>query len=194
MSDTPIAEGSHPELLASGEDGRNPPRGKRSKDGYLAFSGMRESTKYGILLYLLQSSAFPLSSGQVLWIVYRSRKFSEAELLRAGLFAETLAQDEKVRSRHRRDIEKLYTRVPSLNPKRLPEKRTIGIGYRDKGVLRPLHQQRERGVESFWDEDIRYLLPLSYDVCGKWITSEEVKSLIGENLLYLAIQQAQKQL
>lgn len=164
------------------------------KEGFTAIKWMKESTKYGILLFFLQNqNIYPLSEGQILWIVYRARKLSEAELLRSAKFSLVLTNSEQARLRSRSNISKLYYCVPSLDPKRLPEKRTIGIGYRDKGSLRPLHENHgSEGIE-FWDEDISYLLPLSYTIEGKWISAEEVISLVGVEPLILATLQVQKQ-
>jgi len=153
---------------------------------YSKIQGMRESTKYGILLFLLQSG-HELSDGQRLWIVYRSRKFSEAELLRSAELSLRLLQDDILRTRMRWEIRKIHHSVPSLNPKNLPEKRRIGIGYRDKGALRPLHRNRVLGERAFWDEDIQYLLPLTHEVTGRWITADEVVSLVGIDRLNLAL-------
>jgi len=182
---------SDPASLPDRQDGRNPPPGNPPKDGFTELRGMRDSTRYGILLYFMRNSdEWPLSDGQILWIVYRARKLSLAELLRAGQFSGELIKDKQVFKRVFKQIKETYFRVPSLDPKRIPEKRTIGIGYRDKGSLRPLHQQRRIGEEVFWDEDIAYLLPLNHKIEGRWITAEEVESLVGVDLLILAVMQS----
>jgi len=182
-SKTPI-----PEVPVLGQDGRNPPLASRSKDGFTALKGMRESTRYGILLYfLLNSVEWPLSEGQVLWIVHRSKKLSLSELQRSSTFLEELFHNEKTFSRMRREILDTYYRVPSLNPKRIPEKRTIGIGYRDKGSLRPLHEQRSIGEEVFWNQDLAYLLPYDKTEEGAWVTAEEVQRQVGMDHLILAL-------
>jgi hypothetical protein len=162
--------------------------------GFRSLKGMKQSTRYGILLFLLQSSeSFELSEGQRLWIIYRARKLSEAELLKAGEFSEKLLSDEVLRKRTKHQINETHVRVPSLNPKQLPEKRRIGIGYRDKGALRPLHHQRRIGEVVVWSEDIQYLLPLDQIVEGRWITADEVQSLIGVDLLNLSLAQIRSQ-
>lgn len=186
---------SDPEVPVLGQDGRNPPPGRRPRDGFTEKTkDMRESTAYGILLFFLNNTFdWPLSTGQRLWIVYRARKLSLPELLRAGQYSDLLISDEAVKQRMFRRIREIYFAVPSLDPKQIPEKRTIGIGYRDKGSLRPLHQTRTIGEEVFWDEDIAFLLPFGHEIEGKWITAEEVESLVGRDLLILAIQQIQRQ-
>lgn len=162
--------------------------------GFRSLKGLKRSTRYGILLYILQNSLlYDLSEGQKLWIIYYARKFSEAELLKAGKFSEQLSQDLTVQQRMKHHIRETHIRVPSLNPLQLPEKRRIGIGYRDKGALRPLHHQRRLGDRIFWDEDIRYLLPLNVEVTGRWLTAEEVSGLAGVDHLSLSLAQIQVQ-
>jgi len=194
MANTPFSKGPRRRPVASEQDGRNPPLGSLPKEGFTRINGLRESTKYGYLLYFLkEQGTWPLSYGQILWIVYRSRRLDLSELLRAGTVAEELSKNEETRNRAHRKLRELYFCVPSLDPKNIPEKRTIGIGYRDKGSLRPLHQQRTIGEEVFWDEDIAYLLPLDHEIVGRWITAEEVSSLVGIEQLVLATLQVQNQ-
>lgn len=191
---SPISRSEPPDQVSTGEDGRHPLPGKRSNQGFRGLKGMRRSTRYGILLYLLSNSKkFELSENQRLWIIYYSRKFSEAELLRASDVSERLNSDSLFFLRMKKEIQETHVRVPSLNPMTLKEKRRIGIGYRDKGALRPLHQKRDLGEISLWDEDIKFLLPISYETKGSWITAKEVSSLIGVNLLSEVLYQIEKQ-
>lgn len=193
--ETPISESSSPEgYSVQGRMADTPRSVGAPNPGFRQSSlGMRKSTVYGVLLFLLQHPDFELSEGQRLWIVYYARKLSEAELLKAGNTSLSLLSNELHRQRMKHEINRLHHSVPSLNPLNLPEKRRIGIGYRDKGALRPLHRPRPEGERTFWDEDILYLLPLSYEVTGKWLTADEVSSLIGVDLLNLVLQQIQKQ-
>jgi hypothetical protein len=191
---SPIYSSEPPDQVSTGEDGRHPLLGKRSSQGFRDLKGMRKSTRYGILLYLLSNSKdFELSENQRLWIIYYSRKFSEAELLRASDVSERLNSDSLFLLRMKKEIHETHVRVPSLNPLNLKEKRRIGIGYRDKGALRPLHQKRDLGEISLWDEDIRFLLPLNFEIQGRWITAKEVSSLIGVNLLNEVLYQIERQ-
>lgn len=155
--------------------------------GFRNLSGMSEATRYGILLFLLWSPEHELSEEQVLWIVYRARKLSEAELLKSGRLFEKLASNEISRQGLKREIAETYSRVPRLYPKQIPEKRRIGVGYRDKGALRPLHRSRALGERVFWDEDILYLLPLDYEAVGRWISADEVLNLVQMDHLNLAL-------
>lgn len=182
--DTPISNSSDPVQSVQGRMADTPHPVSAPFQGFRSLSGMKRSTRYGILLFLMQNStAFALSEGQRLWIVYYARKLSEAELLKAGRFSESLSQDQVLRQRMKHQIRETHIRVPSLNPIQLPEKRRIGIGYRDKGALRPLHQRRRLGVRAIWDEELPiYLQPLTYEATGRWLTADEVESLVGVDL------------
>lgn len=187
---------SPPEQPSHRKDGRNPPPDSPPEEGFQDLvNGLRESTKYGVYLFFLNNSFdWPLAQGQVLWIVHCARKLSDAELLRAAKFSLELTNSEQARRRLDSKIRHLYYRVRSLDPKTVPEKRTIGIGYRDKGSLRPLHEKgRSEGELSFWDEEIKYILPLVHKIEGKWITADEVISLTGVEPLILALLQVQAQ-
>ena len=186
--DTPISREPDPEgIVPQGRMADTPRSLAAPIPGFLNLKGLRQSTRYGILLYLMQSPDYSLSNEQRLWIIYRARKLSEAELLRAGRFSDDLNSRQDIRKRMRKDIEETFIRVPRLLPKQIPEKRRIGIGYRDKGALRPLHQKRILGERVFWDEDVQYMLPLTYTSVGKWISADEVVSQTGNDLLNLVL-------
>lgn len=142
---------------------------------------LKKSTYCGILLYILVEYRKDLTDNQVAWIIHFSGKLSIQELLKASELSSKLITEENTLRRSQPEIERIRRNVPSLQKSKYPEKRRIGIGYRDKGALRPLFQKRELGVETFWDEDLKFLLPLSYEVVGKWITAEEVIALVGVN-------------
>lgn len=175
-----------PDGLSTGQDGRHPPLGRRSNRTHRD-NRLDKAKYFGVLLlFLSDRQRWPLSDDQIFWIVYQSRKLNELQLLKAGRFHQSVLMKETTFSRLRRDIEKIYLSVPSLSPKRIPEKRRIGIGYRDKGALRPLHLKRIIGTESWWGEDIEYLLPIEVEK-DRFYTAEEVRSLTGENHLELAL-------
>lgn len=150
---------------------------------------LKKSTYYGILLYIMSEFAEDISPEQRAWIVYYSRKLSIAELLKASNFSSKLRTEQNTLQRTLNEIQRIRRRIPRLEPLNLPEGRRIGIGYRDKGALRPLHEKRVIGERCFWDEDLRAILPFSYEIEGKWITANEVNSLVGENHLELALRQ-----
>jgi len=136
------------------------------------------------LLILVQDPHRELNEFQLRWIAYFSGKLSETQLFRAYAFYHRLNSDETLLRRNLPMINEAHRRIPLDGPP-LPERRRIGIGYRDKGALRPLHQKREMGEMAFWDQDIISLLPLDYKVEGKWITASEVRCLSGDNILEL---------
>lgn len=153
---------------------------------------LKKSTYYGILLYLVTEFAESLSPEQRAWIVHYSRKLSIAELLKAENFSSKLRTEEQTLKRTQNEIERIRTRIPRLENLTTPEPNRIGIGYRDKGALRPLHERREFGEISYWDEDVRIFLPYDQEIVGKWITASEVSCLVGEDLLELIARQLQE--
>jgi hypothetical protein len=117
-------------------------------------------------------------------------KFEELQAA-LKLYSE-LIQDNRSRSRFLSQYSKIHP--PRLRETRMPEKRTIGVGYRDKGSLRPNHTKgRDHGEDVFWSGSLRCLLPLDFpqDV---WVTREEVVELCGgENIFHLTMVAIQAQ-
>jgi hypothetical protein len=151
---------------------------------------LKKSIYFGILLFLLREKPDRFSREQQLWIVNYARKLSDEEVFRAGRLTELLITEESKRIFHLRDISNVLSSVPWIEPFNAPEAVRIGKGYTDKGALRPLHKKgRENGETSVWDEDVFYLLPSSYETRGKWLTADEVQSLVGVDLLNLALSQ-----
>jgi len=162
------------------------PRPDRSKH---QVNRLSQAKYYGVLLSFLGQKEFPLSEEQVLWIIYYSRKLDESQLLKASRFREQILTDEVFSQRLKWEISKIYHNVPRLSEKRIPEARRIGIGYRDKGALRPLHLKRTIGEESFWGEDLMFLIPQLDLEVDRIFTADEVKRLVGEYHLELALRQ-----
>jgi len=183
MAETPQSEHVHPSNQGLGADCRNTPHDRPSYSGSRRKGILKKSTFYGILLYILVEYREELTDQQVAGIIYYSRKLSIAELLKAGNFSSQLLKQPAILNRTRQEIERVRrTQVPFLRTPQIPEPRRIGIGYRDKGALRPRHRPRLVGERTFWDEDLSWLLPLDFEPEGKWITADEVQSLIGNNL------------
>jgi hypothetical protein len=131
----------------------------------------------------LQEFRVLLHEDQVRWIVYFGRKLSDAELLKAGKLAKQLTQSELAQRRSASEILRIFHSIPLLRKTPIPIPRRIGTGYHDKGALRPRHKPRLPGNVTFWSQDIPYFLPTEEE--GKWITSDEVFRLIGNDLLEL---------
>jgi hypothetical protein len=167
-------------LLDLGTDGRHPPRA-RPPDSGRRKGNLKKSVYYGFLLFILQEFRVLLHPDQVRWIIYYGRKLSDAELLKAGKLSQQLAQSELVQRRSAREIVRIFYSIPLLRRTPIPIPRRIGTGYHDKGALRPRHKPRLPGEETFWSQDIWSFLLTEEE--GKWITSDEVFSLIGNNLL-----------
>jgi hypothetical protein len=183
MTETPQSEHVHPSNQDLGADGRHTPLGRPTDSGSRRKGILKKSTFYGILLFILTEFREELTDEQVAGIIYYSRKLSIAELLKAGKFSSQLLHEPVILRRTLPEIERIRRKqVPFLRTPHILEPRRIGIGYRDKGALRPRHRPRLVGERTFWDEDISWLLPLDFEPEGKWITADEVQSLIGNNL------------
>jgi hypothetical protein len=79
-------------------------------------------------------------------------------------------------ARAEQDLRAAQQRTPSLPAKSiLPEQRRIGVGYRDKGSLRPKHKPRPEAGVAFWSEDLP-LLEKNKPEEPRWITAEELYS------------------
>jgi hypothetical protein len=187
--DTSSSDGHSTGRLLSEQDGRTPRVVNPPIHSSRQIERLKKSTYYGILIYLQDIYRQELSENQLLWIIYYSRKLDENQLLKAVNIYSQLKTEDVFYRRMRPQIERIRSSVPRLEPKQLAEVRRIGTGYHDKGSLRPLHQRRSYGELPIWDEDISYLLPLTYEIRGTWITAEEASELIGVNQIQLALGQ-----
>jgi len=155
----------------------------RKREGYL-----KKSIYFGILLFVLRRETDSFTAEQQLWIVNYSRKLSDEELLRAGKLTERLLNDEQSLIFHHKDIQRVRRTIPWIEPFNSPEAVRIGKGYTDKGALRPSHERgRQLSELKFWDEDIPFMLPTNYSQKGKWITADEVESLLGTPIFGLVM-------
>jgi hypothetical protein len=154
----------------SGNLGRNTPLGTPTQR---MLTGMRRRTELG-LLFVLQYQA-KLSPGQWAYLLGLQRKVSSEELESAiRLFGRLLASQRSLARAHK-DLEKILARTPHLNSKSIRrEQRRIGVGYRDKGVLRRSHENHDVTPRSWWSEDIAQILHLSSDwMISKRLLTEE---------------------
>jgi hypothetical protein len=123
-----------------------------------------------------------LHPDQVRWIIYFSRRLSDAELQKAGKFLTKLKSEEVVLRRTSKEIGRIFKAIPLMRKTVSPEPRRIGTGYHDKGALRPRHRPRLAGEETWWNQDLEWLLPQKVDE-GKWITADEVYGQISTDFL-----------
>lgn len=135
----------------------------------------RKSVQLGYLLILLEDGE--LSEGQIRFVVKLQGKMKLEELLSAQELYLKLRKSSRSNARSRKEREEVQRRTPSLDAKStLAEKRRIGVGYRDKGALRPSHRPREV-VRVFWSEDIPGYSSLNKDgeqEDPRWISAEEL--------------------
>lgn len=111
-------------------------------------------------------------------------RLSEEEILKGYRFFDLLSKDTEVLRRTRPLLRRALSEMNRDRPI-LKETRRIGIGYRDKGSLRPVHKPRPEGSISCWNEDILFLLPFDPEFEARMITLEEVRSAVGYDILEL---------
>lgn len=163
--------------------------------GEIQGNNLKKERFAGLLIYIMSSRELwileLLSSDHRLWIKDFLGKVPEDLLLKSYSFAVKIHSNKRVRNSLRNEIVKeLQTFRPRITPS-IPTPRRIGVGYRDKGALRPLHQKRNVGAESFWWDDVKHLLPADVPPPENgFITAEEVLSLgINPDHYLLVLQQ-----
>jgi hypothetical protein len=136
-----------------------------------------KKTKYlGFLLFRAMESE--LTVEQLSFIAHFQAKLDLEQVQRALEFARKLERSPRLRARISAD----RRRIPTLKTVRPPEKRRIGVGYRDKGTLRPLHKRgRALGSRSFWPGDfLVHLVPDPSELPAELVTHWELVKLIAK--------------
>lgn len=129
--------------VRSEQDGRTPRHStphRRTSSVPPPTRGLRRSTRLGILYFL--ASTRTISDQQRAYLIHHQGKAQLNELDRARKVFSDLKSDPRVRARLH--VEQYH--IPVLpEPRKPKERRRIGIGYRDKGSLRPLHRPTKPG-------------------------------------------------
>jgi hypothetical protein len=108
---------------------------------------LRLSQKIGLLIWLNRQDLLSLGGKERL--LYLQSKASY-EALEAGLrFARRLSEEKKLQSDFMHSMRELNRRPQSKHFRQTSERRRIGVGYRDKGML-PEQSHRARRVA--WEE------------------------------------------
>lgn len=164
------------------KDGRHPrpdnpqPEARKSES---RGNRLKISRYAGLLLYLLSTEdpriRESVSDLRKEWILNLLGRLSEDILLKAHSFYLKIETDPRVRNSLKKEIRRELHSFRAPPEVSRPEVRRIGVGYRDKGALRPLHLKREVGEESFWFEDVS-LWTFSLPNGQEFITAEEVLS------------------
>ena len=132
----------------------------------------KRSTFLGYLLYLQRQKR--LGEGQERYLLQLQSKVNLDELQAAVRLMMALAQSPRSAARAEQDLRAIQSRTPNLPAKSiLPEQRRIGVGYRDKGSLRPKHKPRPEAGVAWWSEDLP-LLEKNTPEEPRWITAEEL--------------------
>lgn len=154
-------------MLQPAEPPRSVPRASHKEE-----RRQKKSVFLGYLLYLQREKR--LGEGQERYLLQLQAKVNLEELLSAVKLMQALAQSPRSAARAEQDLKAVQSRTPSLPAKStLPEQRRIGVGYRDKGSLRPKHKPRPEAGVAFWSEDLP-LLEKNTPEEPRWITAEEL--------------------
>jgi hypothetical protein len=140
---------------------------------------LRQSRYAGLLLFLLLTEdpyyKDRVSIQRIQWMQEFLTKLSIESLQQSYSFALRILHNPRIRNSLKKEIERELHSYRVRSRSESPEPRRIGVGYRDKGTLRPLHHKREIGKDSFWQEDLilwNYLPPNDRE----FVTTEEVLS------------------
>jgi len=133
---------------------------------------LKKSTYLGILFTLQYEGQLTDEQGRYLLKLQSTVKFEE--LQSAYELMESYRRSPRSRARASEDFEHVLRTCPRLPAKSIiPEGRRIGVGYRDKGSLRPSHKPRAEQPRMWWSEDLApALLNPPEEPC--WISSEEL--------------------
>jgi hypothetical protein len=135
---------------------------------------LKKSTFLGYLLYLQKVRR--LGEGQERYLLRLQSTVQEEELLAAIQLMRGLVLSQRSAARAEQDLRAVLQRCPILPAKSvLPEQRRIGVGYRDKGSLRPTHRPAPQPDRMWWSEDLQpALLEENIPEEPRWITAEEL--------------------
>lgn len=133
---------------------------------------LKKSTFLGYLLYLQKQGR--LCEDQERYLLRLQSTVQELELLSAIELLRALGASPRSAARAEQDLQAVLKRCPRLQAKSvLPERRRIGVGYRDKGSLRPSHRPTGIPGRMWWSDDLRPAL-LNVPEEPRWITAEEL--------------------
>lgn len=134
--------------------------------------GQRKSTEVAFL-WILQERG-ELTEGQILYVLKVQSTLKLEEFQRALELKARIELSPRSLARSRGLLERARQSTPALDPKSTRrEIRRIGVGYRDKGTLRPHHRPREEGPLQIWSEDLGNFLQEVPEEPG-WISAEEL--------------------
>ena len=133
---------------------------------------LNRSTFLGYLLFLQRNKR--LSEEQERFVIRLQAKVKLTELTAAIELLTKISSSARSLARSQGDLELAYQRCGRIPAKSIiPEARRIGVGYRDKGALRPSHRPREESPADFWSEDLSPNLAIQPEE-PRWISAEEL--------------------
>lgn len=135
----------------------------------------RKAVRLGYLLVLKELKF--LSEGQITTMMEFQSKLNLDEVLSAQELYISLMNSPRAFARARQDLKKVLVECRAAPSKsNRPEIRRIGVGYRDKGALRPSHKPRPV-TRVIWDQDIpvgSHSPWADSEESPRWISAEEL--------------------
>jgi hypothetical protein len=133
---------------------------------------LKTSTFLGLLLFLQRNNQ--LTEDQQRFVLKLQANSKLEELESAFILLRKLEVSSRTLARSASDLELARKKCGRIEAKsHSPEARRIGVGYRDKGALRPAHKARTVGSISFWSDDLAPALLVPPEE-PRWISSEEL--------------------
>lgn len=133
---------------------------------------LKTSTFLGYLLFLQRNKQ--LSDTQERFVLRLQAKVKLEELTSAIKLLVGLTESPRAAARAKSDLELAKERCGRIEAKSIrQEQRRIGVGYRDKGSLRPTHRAKEVPGLQWWSDDLHPAL-LHPPEEPTWITAEEL--------------------
>lgn len=164
----PVQSGSIPVQEQTKRPAETPPSVTRP----LKEKRLARSTFLGYLLFLQRNKQ--LSYEQELFVIRLQAKVKLEELTAAMELLTKLSLSRRSVARAKDDLEYAKAKCGRIPAKSItPEARRIGVGYRDKGALRPSHRPRAESPDMFWSEDLSPDLSIQPEE-PTWISSEEL--------------------
>jgi hypothetical protein len=133
---------------------------------------LNRHTFLGLLLFQMRNNL--LSEEQERFVIRLQSKANLQELAAAIELLTKLSKSPRSKARSQGDLAlalKKCGRIPAKS--KTAEARRIGVGYRDKGALRPRHKVKDLGSRSWWSEDLAPALLVQPEE-PRWISAEEL--------------------
>lgn len=159
--------------IPSQDQTKRPAEAPHSVSRPLTERRLNRSTFLGYLLFHQRNRR--LTEEQERFVIRLQSKVKLQELTAAIELLKKLSLSPRSAARAQSDLELALRKCGRISAKSItPEARRIGVGYRDKGALRPSHRPREESPDDLlWSQDLSPDLSIQPEE-PTWISSEEL--------------------